>query len=333
SEFDLSTLRHNDSSQTYLLPIPATNTNNVSIDSCWFLTPVFKIGQQVTLTVRVHNYGNNDIMKLPLKLHINKEQKAIAALDLKANSFADYQMHYTITSAGIQCGELSIEDSPITFDDQLFFVYEVSNSTNIIAIQENNLNQYIRALYGKDSLFHYTEMNVNQINYSQFKESQLIILDQIKSVSSGFSDEIKKFVSNGGNLLIFPNKEIDLQSWSAFLTNLGLPNYQKLEQKELKLGKINRESHYYNGALNQGNENIEMPTILEFLPISGKTNSQEIIMQLENGEVLLSGFQVEKGKVFISTVALNDDFGNAHKHALFFVPLHNIGIMSMLQSK
>ena len=30
---------------------------------------------------------------------------------------------------------------------------------------------------------------------------------------------------------------------------------------------------------------------------------------------------------------MNDSYGNAHRHALFFVPLHNIGIMSDIQGK
>ena len=30
---------------------------------------------------------------------------------------------------------------------------------------------------------------------------------------------------------------------------------------------------------------------------------------------------------------MNDDWGNAHRHALFFVPLHNIGIMNAAQQK
>ena len=47
----------------------------------------------------------------------------------------------------------------------------------------------------------------------------------------------------------------------------------------------------------------------------------------------MSVYPVEKGKVILSAVAMNDEYGNAHRHALEFVALHNIGIMSAMQGK
>ena len=56
-------------------------------------------------------------------------------------------------------------------------------------------------------------------------------------------------------------------------------------------------------------------------------------MTLEDNSPLLVSYPVENGKVILSAVAMNDDYGNAHRHALFFVPLHNIGIMNAVQQK
>ena len=56
-------------------------------------------------------------------------------------------------------------------------------------------------------------------------------------------------------------------------------------------------------------------------------------MALENGDPMLSSYNIEKGKVILSAVSMDDDYGNAHRHALFFVPLHNVGIMSSIQNK
>jgi hypothetical protein len=54
---------------------------------------------------------------------------------------------------------------------------------------------------------------------------------------------------------------------------------------------------------------------------------------LENKLPLLTVQSVEKGNLFLSTIAMNDEYGDAHKHALFFIPLHNIGIKSQKQVK
>lgn len=334
SRFSFEQISINKNHRLFLMPLPAEDVNNVSIDSCWFLSPVFKEGQQAVLNVRVHNYGAQDVIKLPLKLYVNNEQKAVAAIDVKAESYTDYQLSYTLSSSGIQCGTLQIEDAPIVFDDQFYFTYEVLPATRIIAIQEKE-NSYLRALYGKDSLFIYEEMNVNRINYAQFKNAELIVLDQIKEISSGLADELKKFVVAGGNLLVFPSLEQEKDSWQAFLENkLSCNSYGELINGEVKVGRINTESAYFKGAIERQEYQLEMPSLLRFYGISSPlVPTSETIMELENKMPMLVVSQVEKGQLFLSAVALNDEFGNAHKNALFFVPLHNIGIKSQRQTQ
>lgn len=334
SRFDFDQIPTNKNHRLFLMPLPAEAVNNVSIDSCWFLSPVFKEEQQAVLNVRVHNYGAQDVIKLPLKLYVNNEQKAVAAIDVKAESYTDYQLSYTLSSSGIQCGTLQIEDAPIVFDDQFYFTYEVLPATRIITIQEKE-NPYLRALYGKDSLFIYDEMNINRINYAQFKNAELIVLDQIKEISSGLADELKKFVVAGGNLLVFPSLEQEKDSWKAFLENqLSCNSYEELINGEVKGGRINTESVYFKGALERQEYQVDMPSLLRFYGISSPlVPTSETIMELENKMPMLVVSQVEKGQLFLSAVALNDEFGNAHKNALFFVPLHNIGIKSQRQTQ
>lgn len=334
SRFDVSVLSKNKNQRLFLMPLPAEDKNNVSIDSCWFLSPVFKMGQQVTLTVRVHNYGTQDLFKIPLRLSVNNEQKAIASVDVKADSYIDYQLKYTLTSDGIQRGVLEIEDSPIVFDDVFYFTYQVQPATHIVVIHEKE-NPYIRALYGSDSLFVYEEMNVNRINYSLFNKTQLIVLDQVKTVSSGLAEELGKFVQAGGSLLLFPALDFDKTSWDFLLkNNLSCNSIEELVETDIKVGKINHESIFFKDAIERYDNQLEMPTLIRYFTFSQPLLPlSEVIMELENKMPLLFATPVEKGMIFFSAVALNDEFGAAHKNALFFIPLHNIGIKSQRQAK
>ena len=333
NRYDFSSFPYDTGAYVYLMPVGAKQQNNVAIDSCWFDTPVFREGYQVTLVVRVQNYGQSDVVKLPLRLYINNEQCALAALDIKAGTYTDCQLNYTINSAGIQLGTLEINDSPITFDDRLYFVYEVAAVTEIITIQEKNKNRYLNALYGKDSLFNYQVMDVRQINYSSFKECQLVILDQLVEITSGLTDELKKFVEAGGDLLVFPNENYQETAWQNFFSAMRLPAYQALSSQPMKVEKVNMESVYFNRAIERNDATWEMPTVLKHFPIPRTSSLFENIMLLENGDPLLAVYPIEKGKVFLSAVALDDVFGNTHKNAFFFIPLHNIAIMGQIQSK
>lgn len=89
NNFDIAALHTDSTTSTFLIPMSVEESNNVSIDSCWFLSPIFKVGNQVTLFARIHNYGKEEVNKLPLKLYVNDKQKAVAAIDLQPGAFVE----------------------------------------------------------------------------------------------------------------------------------------------------------------------------------------------------------------------------------------------------
>lgn len=332
NSFDFSQFSHSDTSASYLIHKPAKAVNNISIDSCWFLSPVFREGQQVTLTVRVHNCGDGDVMRLPMKLHVNGEQKALAAVDIAAHSTADCQLNYTLTSPGLQRAVLAIEDAPITFDNQLYFTYHVSSNANVSVIHQKDENRYLLALYGKDSIFNYTAMSADRIDYSRFNASSVVVLDEVEQISSGLADELTKYLNRGGCVLVLPAQKMDAASWGSFLASVDAAQYASLNEQQMQVGSINAESIYFKGSLDNNNERLDMPTATRYYGFSN-FHSDEAVMTFENGSPLLFVNQVGKGRLILSAVAMNDDFGNIHKHALFFIPLHNMGIRSLMQQK
>ena len=333
SQFDFTPILQDTMQLYFLLSVENKNTNNISIDSCWFDMPVFQVGYNVGITVRVRNNGKVEIVKLPVKLYINNEQRALGAVDIKPNSYTDYTLNYTIQHAGFQAGMLEIYDTPITFDDRFYFVYEVAPSASIINIYDKVKNRYLQALYGIDSLFYYQTMNVNQINYSEFVSAQLIILDQLETLSTGLAAELDKYVQNGGTLMIFPAENMEISQWNTFFNALNVPNYQELQTNELKVGGINRESIYFKGALQKNeSEQWEMPTVSHYYTFENKNVPAEEIIRLENHLPFLTAYSAGKGRLILSAVALNDFYGNAHKNAIFFIPLHNLGLMGQLKN-
>ena len=234
---DFSKLNKDSLTSTFLIPIKTESVSNVSIDSCWFLSPVFKLGYQVTLNVRIKNYSESEVVKLPVKLYVNNVQKSLNAVDIKPQSYADCQLNFTVNSTGNQTAYIEINDAPIHFDDRFYFVYNVTDNSTVVAISDHNSNRYLNALYGKDSLFVYHNLNLNQINYDLIKTANLVVLDQIKSISTGLQDELQKFVQSGGHLLIFPSETIDIPSWSSFSRKMNFPEYQILQTATLKVNQ------------------------------------------------------------------------------------------------
>lgn len=334
NNFEIAALNTDSTTHNFLIPMSAKKKNNVAVDSCRFRSPVFKTGNAVTLLARIHNYGTEDIDKLPVKLYINGKQKAIAAIDLKAGTYTDCRMNYHIETPGTQCGRVVIEDAPIVFDDELFFTYTVTEHTHVLTINDKTPNRFLDALYGQDSVFSYQSMLYTQVNYSELKNCQVVVLNEVPNISSGMADELVRFVHSGGTLLVLPAMEMDKTGWTSFLNKLGVNTYDSLNVETLRCNYINTESIYFKDAFETTNEAMDMPTILQYYTLGGGSRQgSETVMKLENGMPLLNAYNSEKGKVILSAVAMQDEYGNAHRHTLFFVALHNIGIMNIMQNR
>jgi hypothetical protein len=52
------------------------------------------------------------------------------------------------------------------------------------------------------------ENNESSIDYSVFSKTNIIVLNELSTLTSGLTAELQKFVSNGGSLVIFPNKKV-----------------------------------------------------------------------------------------------------------------------------
>ena len=294
NNFDLSVLRNDSSAHIGLIPAPAEEISNVGVDSCWFLTPIFKLGNTVTLIARIHNYGSEEVQKVPVKLHVNDKQKAIAAIDIPAGGYSDCHLTYRIEEPGTNCGKVSIEDAPITFDDDLYFTYEVSDNSTVSVIYDKEPNRFLTALYGKDSVFTYQPMSYQQVNYTQLRQSDIIVLSEVPTISSGLADELNKFVKAGGTLLVFPSAKAD-NSVNNLLQSLNAGRYGNLVKSSLKCKMLNRESIYFKGALETDDGRIDMPQTLQHFAISGGNNGSEIIMVLEDNSPLLVAYPFESG--------------------------------------
>ena len=61
---------------------------NVSIDSLWFSSAIHKPADSEQLIVRLKNNSDQEATSVPIKLFINKEQKALGSITVKARSSA-----------------------------------------------------------------------------------------------------------------------------------------------------------------------------------------------------------------------------------------------------
>ncbi|HTA82595.1 MAG TPA: BatA domain-containing protein [Bacteroidia bacterium] len=316
-----------------LLPEVAETKNNVSIDTCWFTSPVHIPGKTENLMVKLSNYSANAVSNAPIKLLLNGEEKAISSFNIDAEGNTTIAMSFIPDKKNIQQSELKINDYPINFDDHLYFSFKLSTSIPVLWLHPDSAkrNIYLHSLYGKDSLFTFSETTAEHLDYSKLHSYRLIIIDNIGSISSGMGNELAKYTSLGGNIMIIPPASgLDMNSYRDFLSSINCSYYEKVDTTHLKVDKLNYESNIYADVFEKKQHpNMDMPVVSKHYTISHTTKAlSENLLRLENGDDFLDEFHYNKGNIYLMAVPLNNNFSNFQQHALFVPTMYNIGLFS-----
>ena len=317
------------------IPIASSEVNNVYIDSVWFETPVQQYETQQIVHAVVINKSNKDIENGSLKLYINDAQVSLSSFNVSAGNKKDVSISFTVKFKGINKGVLKIEDYPITYDDNFFFSFNAQTTINTLLIngKESKTGGNFKSLMQNDSLFVYKENSDASIDYSVFSKTNIIVLNELNTITSGLTSELQKFVNAGGSVVIFPNKKSDIISYNAAFQTLLLPQIIKLDTTNIKTQSINFEQGLYEGVFDKVDQRMDLPKVFEHFEFTKTTNnnSQGLVL-LQNGQFLISLNTLGNGKVYVFSIPSDETSSNLLKHALFVPTLIKMAILSLKPS-
>jgi hypothetical protein len=240
-------------------------------------------------------------------------------------------LSFTCKDTGVQRGMLAIEDFPVTFDDTLYFSFRVHNQMPCLVInkKDETSGAYLKSLFSSDSLFNYKEQNDQNIDYAQFSKTNLIVVNGLQNISSGLSQELKKFILSGGSVLVFPAQNADKESYNGFFSQLTAAIFLQADTGKSKIENKNLPKALYEGVFEKTPENMDMPTInYHYATQSNSRSGEEILLHLLNGQSFLSLYNKGKGRLYVCSAPLNEKSSSFAKHALFVPTLIKIAILS-----
>jgi len=337
STADIESIQADSSFNINLVKLTATQPNNLYIDSCWFEEPVRQIQQTSVLHVNIKNSGVKDYEKIPLKLKINGNQRALASFSVKAGAEVETELSFTNNETGWHNARLEIVDNPVTFDDVFYFSYEIKPAINIIEIYEDRPSPYLARLFKRDSLIEYHSADVLKLNYSRLSENQLIIMNEVESFSSGLIKTLQKNIAEGkSDLVIIPDEK--RVSASNQLTNaLAISGYGAPDSSSTEVTDITTSHPLYENVFMEkvsltSDKNFDLPVVHRYLSMSKKPGT-EVLMRLANEDPFLLTQKVGGSNVYQLASPIKDAFTNLQRHALFVPTFHRMAILSQRSGK
>ncbi len=306
-----------------LIPVQGVRARNVGIDSVWFASPVPVLNENNALVVKLHNYGEEDAEGVKLSIVMDGQERPIGIVDVISGGSSIDTVNVAITKTGTQTAELKILDYPILFDDNYFISFYVDEKINVLVIDDNYTNKYLDALFSGIGYLSISHQNIAQIQYQQFAGQQLIILNDLRTISSGLANELKNYLEKGGKVLLFPGENADISAYNNFLSQAGAASYAAQTSNTREVSGINLSEFVFNDVFENNNRNLTLPSVNYSYQLSvvSSINPSENIMTFRDGGAFIQKFRVGEGLLYTSAAPLKEDKSDLVKQAEIFVPM------------
>ncbi len=311
-----------------LVQLKANPLPNVAVDSVALLSAVHRPGESEKLVIRLHNYADEVAEKIPVKLVINGIQKAQGSYTVKPRSVQYDTLMFSGLQPGWQRAEISLQDNPVTFDNQFYFSFNIQQQLPVLLIDGGTPNPYLKAVFAADGFFATKRVPDGNVDYAALNTHPLIVLSDIKAISTGLAQQLKSYVGKGGMLVVFPSVDADLNSYRSFLQPMNAAYPVKLITGAAKVSGINLQSRVFKNIFESFPRNPDLPVIKQYYQLSTPANNHAENLMLLPGQAFWAGYNSGKGTVYVSAVALNENFSNLPRHALFVPIMFRIALLS-----
>ncbi len=297
----------------------ANQSNNISIDTMWFDTPLQIPGQSTELHILIRNHAKTEVNDLPVQVKIDGNLLSAGTVNIEPQSHKVYKTSMEIEDLGLLKISASISNNPITFDNTYYSGIGVSQKISIIETGKNP-SPYLKALYNDPQFFEHRFLPADNLPLSEINQAQTIIVHQPANLSAGLANAINQAVSNGKNLLILPRVNETTMEINELMDMFGLPQMDKTIQDSTKIEEINLSHPLFVNAIDEFDEEMSLPYIGNYYRLSSE-NIFSPVMYNDLKQGVLFHMKKGNGNVYMFTFnALKKEFAT---HPLFVPIFYN----------
>ena len=331
---NLANLQFDTTDNVYLVPINNKKVKNVFIDSLWLETPVVRPSENNTLHAILRNSGEEEVKGLVVRLYIDNAQVSAATLDVPANAQAKADFVFNVTVSGERKCKLSFEDFPVTFDNDYYFILDISHKINIQNIEEKA--SYVSDVYGSEGIFNSANINAGAIDYSALPSSNVVILNELEEIPASLTDALRQFYTKGGSVVIIPSAKASAESYKKLFLDLSLPPVS-VASKPDTAGRLAAQvvppdfnNPFFKGVFEKNDSRMSMPYAF---PVLNYGLGGEVLLKNKGNTSFLSVFRNGKGKVYVFSSPFDAPYTDFFKQAIFVPVMYKIAFNSIIENQ
>ncbi|MCU0467640.1 MAG: BatA domain-containing protein [Arcicella sp.] len=331
---NLSKMKIDSTSKLFIVPVQAKALQNVFVDSVWMSTPFVREMSVNQLTVRLFNTGERTVENLQVKLFIDDTQVSSTIASIQSKSSTNANFSFTVKDKGFKKARISFDDSPISFDNDYYFVLNAAPTIKVLHLfGQASTGRYIPTVFDNDSVFAFKSFSASNVDVGQFKTVNLVVLEGVQNIEGSIKSALQEFVQSGGSLFVIPSQAPDIQSYNGFLNSFNIRGVQarSITQADfIPLGEPVKSTSFFSDIF----DNSTQKELLQMPNQGGMLTWQamgEKLLNFRNNQPFLTVSNTGKGKVYLVASPLDAQFGDFARNALFVPIMYKVAALSVRQ--
>ena len=309
-------------STTYFMPLTAVQTSNIAIDSLVLDAPLAVKGQNLRLFVRLSNFSPQKDQRVRLSLQMEGETRPFGQIDIPAGASVWDTVQISPQTTGWKQAIVQITDYPVQFDDRYLLSFYVPEALPILSIYEDKPNRFLKSALDAIDIVASTAEAKSQLNYAAFSNYNLIILEEVQSMSTGLQSALRDYMEAGGNVLLFPHRNFDPTDYSSWWQSIQMSGLSAMKEEEAEVFSLEESAFLFRDVFERQDQRRILPKVSAYMEWSGAGGAtQEIIMRFRNGKPFLSQVSSGGGHLLLCHAPLDVKYNNLVNVGEVFVPL------------
>ena len=204
---DLSNLDIDSTHSYYLIPLKPTLKANISIDSVWLEKYFMTFRDKNTCFIKLRNLSKELVSEEVVQLFIEDKQVGAKTVEIEGMSELIVPISFIARDTGTIRGKISIEDYPITFDDDFYFTFDIAPSVNVAIISSSITKNLIAKAYQQDEIFDIQLWNETTIDFLKLPTMDIIIFDRVNNFSDNLILSLEQLLDNNQSIVIIPSEK------------------------------------------------------------------------------------------------------------------------------
>ncbi len=265
--------------------------------------------------------SSNNLSEEPVTISVYDGKTLLGRNTIQFSEEKTTEVGFRLRNTKIAKGRIEIEDSGLSYDNQLFFHINENPKIQVIIVSATETD-FLNRIY-KEPEFETFNYTPNQIDFNRLNSANLIILNEVEQLPTSLINNLSTVKKNGASVIIIPSE--DAQGYAQLLNNFGFSAFSEKVGTERLITGISFDHPLLENVFEDRVENFEYPKVLS----SHNFSSSNAILTYQDGRAFLAGGD----SVYLFSAALNQANSNFKNSPLIVPVFYEIGLASLKENQ